>query len=85
MKALRMVMVGIVALACATAYADDSTMQAQVAQQDAAATSVGGTNSTRSEMGSPQGKSRDQVYQELVQAQHNGQIARLQELYKGGN
>jgi hypothetical protein len=85
MKALRMVVVGIVALAWASAYADDSTVQAQAQQQDAATTSVGGMNSTRSEMGSSQAKSRDQVYQELVQAQHNGQIERLQELYKGGN
>jgi hypothetical protein len=31
------------------------------------------------------GKTRDQVYQDIVQIQHTSQAARLQELYKGGN
>jgi hypothetical protein len=32
-----------------------------------------------------QGKTRADVYQDLVRSQHNGEAARLQELFKGGN
>jgi len=31
-----------------------------------------------------QGKTRADVYQDLVRSQHNGEAARLQQLFKGG-
>jgi hypothetical protein len=34
---------------------------------------------------STQGLSRAAVYQQLVQSQKNGEAARLQDLFKGGN
>jgi hypothetical protein len=33
----------------------------------------------------PIGKTRGQVYQELLQSERNGEAARLRELYKGGH
>jgi len=83
MKTLRFVALGALALICAQAFAEDATVQPQPTQD--ATQAVGGSMAPRSEMGSPAGKSRDQVYRELVQSQQNGEAARLQDLYRGGN
>jgi len=83
MKTLRFVALGALAFICAQAFAEDATVQSQPAQDTTQA--VGGSTGPQSEMGSPAGKSRDQVYRELIQSQQNGEAARLQELFKGGN
>jgi hypothetical protein len=88
MKTLRMVVIGAFTLTCAQAFAQDASTAPQssdTAGQGSAALAVGGVPSTTGEMGAPMGKTRDQVYQDLVQSQHTSQAARLQELYKGGN
>ncbi|MBK5049599.1 DUF4148 domain-containing protein [Burkholderia sp. R-69927] len=36
-------------------------------------------------MGSPTGKTRQQVHNELIQSQHDGEAARMNALFKGGN
>jgi hypothetical protein len=84
MKALRIVAASAVVFAVGSAYAQDASTQTQPSQ-DLATTSVGGTPSTATEMGSPAGKSREQVYNELIQSQHNGEADRMRELFKGGN
>ncbi|MFM0504275.1 hypothetical protein [Paraburkholderia caffeinilytica] len=82
MKALRIVAAGAIVFAVGSAYAQDASTQAQ-SSQDLAATSVGGTPSTSSEMGSPTGKSREQVYNELIQSEHSSEAARMRDLFKG--
>ncbi|MFM0078783.1 hypothetical protein P0D72_07815 [Paraburkholderia sediminicola] len=55
---------------------------------DASLTSMGSQPSAGTMSGGPAvslDKTRAQVYQELLQAQHNGQAARIQEVFKGGN
>ena len=84
MKTLRFVALGAFALFCAQAFAEDATVQSQPAP-DATTQAVGGSMGPQSEMGSPAGKSRDQVYRELIQSQQDGEAARLQQLFKGGN
>ncbi|WP_120346057.1 DUF4148 domain-containing protein [Paraburkholderia fungorum] len=84
MKALRIVAASAVVFAVGSAYAQDASTQTQPSQ-DLVTTSVGGTPSTSTEMGSPTGKSRDQVYNELIQSQHNGEADRMRDLFKGGN
>jgi hypothetical protein len=85
MKVFRMVAVSAIAFMWAHAYAQEASAGAQQPVQDSAAQSVGGSNSTMSQMGSSAGKSRGQVYRELIQAEQNGDAARLRELFKGGN
>jgi hypothetical protein len=84
MKALRIVAAGAIVFVVGSAYAQDASTQAQPSQ-DLATTAVGGTPSTSSEMGSPTGKTRQQVYNELIQSQHDGEAARMNALFKGGN
>lgn len=43
------------------------------------------TNSMSGGTAAPHGKTRSEVYQDLVRSQQNGDAARLQELFKGGN
>ena len=48
-------------------------------------TSVGGTMGTQTAMGSPTGKTREQVYREYIDSQHDTDMQqRLKSLYKGG-
>jgi hypothetical protein len=46
---------------------------------------VGGSPAPQTGMGAPTGKTRNQVYRELLDSQHNGEAQRIQDLYKGGN
>jgi hypothetical protein len=86
MKTLRIVVLGALTFACAQAFAQDASMQqSPQAGQTPATLAVGGVPSTSSEMGAPMGKTRAQVYQDLIQSQQDGQAARMQELYKGGD
>lgn len=83
MKTLRIVVLGALTLTCAQAFAQDTPAMQQTPQAAQGTAAVGGVPSMSSEMGAPMGKTREQVYQELLQSQQNGQAARLQELYKG--
>jgi hypothetical protein len=84
MNVLRIVAASAIVFATGSAYAQDASTQTQPSQ-NLATTSVGGTPSTSTEMGSPTGKSREQVYNELIQSQHNGEADRMRALFKGGN
>jgi hypothetical protein len=88
MKTLRIVVISALALMGANAFAQETPVAQQGSEdtgQGAAALAVGGVSSTTSEMGAPMGKTRGQVYQDLLQSQRSGEAARLQELYRGGN
>lgn len=70
------------------AHAQDASTQSTSQAQPTAADAVGGQPDTMSMSGGPthaQGLTRADVYQQLVQSQKNGESARLQELFKGGN
>jgi hypothetical protein len=87
MNTIRIAVVSALTLICAQAFAQDATMTPQgsgSADQSAAATAVGGVPSSTSQMSAPMGKTRQQVYQDLVQSEQSGQLARLQQgIYKG--
>jgi hypothetical protein len=82
MKILRHLAIGAMALFCVEAFADEASAPPQPFQ-DAATLAVGGSISPQTETGSPTGKTRDQVYRELVQSQSDGEAARMQALFKG--
>ncbi|CAH2774799.1 MAG: hypothetical protein CPDRYMAC_0529 [uncultured Paraburkholderia sp.] len=70
------------------AQAQDADTQTSAQNQPNAADSVGGQPSTMSMSdgpAAPQGLTRADVYQQLIQSQKNGEAARLQDLFKGGN
>lgn len=68
--------------------ADPTPATSAAATPDTTINSEGPGMSTNSMSGgaamSP-GKTRADVYQDLVRSQHDGEAARLQELFKGGN
>lgn len=78
-------------LACAfawQAHAQDTNVSNTAQAQPTAADAVGGQPSTMSMSGGPahaQGLTRAEVRQQLELSQKNGEAARLQELFKGGN
>jgi hypothetical protein len=82
MKTLRILAINAIALFCVQAFAQEAATPQQPSQ-DAATLAVGGSIPPQSEMGSPTGKTREQVYRELVQSHGNGEAARMQELFKG--
>jgi hypothetical protein len=70
------------------AQAQDTDPQTSAQNQSAMADSMGGQPSTTSMSGgpaTPQGLTRADVYQQLLQSQKSGEAARLQDLFKGGN
>jgi hypothetical protein len=70
------------------AHAQGAGTESTAQTQPSAADAVGGQPATTSMSGAPastQGLSRAAVYQQLVQSQKNGEAARLQDLFKGGN
>ncbi|SIT41681.1 conserved exported hypothetical protein [Paraburkholderia ribeironis] len=79
------------ALACAfasQAYAQDASTPTTAQAQPTAADAVGGQPATMSMSGGPahaQGLTRAEVIHQLEESQKNGEAARLQELFKGGN
>ena len=83
MKTLRILAINAIALFCVQAFAQEASTPAQ-SSQDAAALSVGGSIAPQTEMGAPTGKSREQVYRELVQAQTDGEAAAMRDVFKGG-
>jgi hypothetical protein len=86
MKTLRITAVSAVALVFGHAQAQDATVAPQPSSvsQESATLSVGGvSNATRSDAGSPMGKTRQQVYQEYLRARQSGELDRIQSLYGG--
>jgi hypothetical protein len=75
-----------VTFVCAAAYAQAQT-QADTSQpvDPNALAAVGGSPGAQTAMGAPAGKTRDQVYRDLVNSQHNGDQQRLKDLFKGGS
>ena len=70
------------------AHAQDASTDNTAQAQPTAADAMGGQPSTTSMSGGPakaQGLTRADVYQQLIQSQKNGEAARLQDLFKGGN
>jgi hypothetical protein len=68
------------------ANAQDTTANPTTAVQAGAVNSEGPDASASSMSGGPAkypGKTRDEVYQDLVRSQLDGQAARLRELYRG--
>ena len=82
MKTLRILAINAIALFCAQAFAQEASTTPQ-ASQDAAALSVGGSIPPQTEMGAPTGKSREQVYHELVQSKTDGEAATMRDIFKG--
>jgi hypothetical protein len=82
MKTLRILAINAIALFCVQGFAQEATTP-QPSSQDATTLAVGGSIPPQSEMGSPTGKTREQVYRELVQSQTNGEAARMQDIFKG--
>ena len=88
MKILIAIPVAVLALCAAKAWAgDDAGANASVSDNTAAMTteSVGGTTGGMSGSGALVGKTREQVYQELLRAQQDGTIDRMNAFYGGGN
>lgn len=84
-----LIIAGVLACAFASqAQAQEASTQDTAQAQPTAADAVGGQPATTSMSGGPahtQGLTRAEVYQQLEQSQKNGESARLQELFKGGN
>jgi hypothetical protein len=70
--------------AAAHAQAQNPTETSQTVDQKTLS-AVGGSVATQTAMGSPTGKTRDQVYREFIDSQHDSDTQqRLKTLYKGG-
>ncbi|MEM5299617.1 hypothetical protein VSR82_35590 [Burkholderia sp. JPY481] len=89
MKLLRMAAAGAAAALALVGTAAHAQTQAQttaemsqpIADQNTL-TAVGGSPAGQTAMGAPMGKTRDQVYREMVESQRNGDAQRIQDLYK---
>jgi hypothetical protein len=75
-----------VTLFCVAAHAQaqNATDTSQPVDPNAL-TAVGGSPGAQSAMGAPTGKTRDQVYRELMDSQHDGEQQRMKDLFKGGS
>jgi hypothetical protein len=82
-----LLLAGGILCACAWhANAQDTTANPTTTAQTSAASSEGPDATSTSMSGGPAalpGKTRAEVYQELVRSMQDGQSARLQELYRG--
>ncbi len=88
MKTLILIPVAALTLCATQAWAgDDGNAGTSVSDNTAAMTneSVGGTAGGMSSSGALVGKTREQVYQELLRAQQDGTIDRMNAFYGGGN
>lgn len=88
MKTLILIPVAALALCAAQAWAsDDSDTPAPGSDNTAAMTteSVGGATGGMSGSGALVGKTREQVYQELLRAQQDGTMERLNAFYGTGS
>lgn len=84
MKSIQLATIAVFIVFCTQASAQTTSEQPQPASDDATQ-AVGGAMAPQTAMGGPAGKTRDQVYRELVQSQHNGDADHLKDLFKGGN
>lgn len=82
MKPLRIATTAALVLVSAHTLAQTTTEPSQPVDQDAIL-AVGGSVAPQTAMGAPTGKTRDQVYRELVQSQQDGEAQRMRELFKG--
>ncbi|MEM5436003.1 DUF4148 domain-containing protein [Paraburkholderia diazotrophica] len=86
MKAMIVIPVAALSLYAMQVHADDASTSSMGSDSNAAMTtdSVGGTTAgTTSAAGV--GKTRAQVYQELIRAKQDGTLDRINEFYGGGN
>ncbi|MEM5387706.1 DUF4148 domain-containing protein [Paraburkholderia phymatum] len=86
MKAMIVIPVAALSLYAMQVHADDASTSSMSSDSNAAMTtdSVGGTTpGTASAAGV--GKTRAQVYQELIRAKQDGTLDRINEFYGGGN
>jgi hypothetical protein len=76
----------VVTFVCAAAHAQaQSTADTSQPVDQNALAAVGGSPGAQSAMGAPAGKTREQVYRDLIDSQHNGEQERLKDLFKGGS
>ncbi|MFL9958995.1 hypothetical protein PQR65_36960 [Paraburkholderia nemoris] len=88
MKTAWLLVGGLLCVSSWQVNAASTIADSSAAPSDAALNSQGSQPSAGTMSGGPAvslDKTRAQVYQELLQAQHNGEAARIQELFKGGN
>lgn len=90
MKTMLILCGGALCLSALQAYAQESTntTTSTTATPETVINSEGpGTSATSMSGGAAMshGKTRADVYQDLVRSQQNGEAARIQELFKGGN
>ena len=85
MKALILIPVAALSLYAMQVHAEDATTSSTGSNSNAAMTtdSVGGTTAG-STSGAGVGKTRAQVYQELIRAEKDGTLNRINEVYGGG-
>lgn len=86
MKTILLVAGGLLCACAWQANAQDTGMNSTAGMQGSADTSEGPDVTGKSMSGVPAGlpgKSRDEVYQDLLRSQKNGEAARIQELFKG--
>ncbi|WP_230417688.1 hypothetical protein [Paraburkholderia polaris] len=87
MKTALLLVSGILCACSLQANAQETTTQQPPTATEIMNSSQGPDMSTNSMSGGAaiqQGKTRAEVYQDLVRSQKNGEAARLQELFKGG-
>lgn len=87
MKASILISVAVLSLYATQAYAagDAATSATDSNSNAAMATeSVGGTTDGTTGAGAMVGKTRSQVYQELIRAKRDGSLDRINQLYNGG-
>lgn len=86
MKTALLVAGGLLCACAWQANAQDTTANPTTAAQASVADSEGPDASTNSMSGGPAmfpGKTRSEVYQDLVRSQQDGEAARLRQLYRG--
>ncbi|MEX3935357.1 DUF4148 domain-containing protein [Paraburkholderia phymatum] len=86
MKAMFLIPVAALSLYAMQVHADDASTSSMSSDSNAAMTtdSVGGTTAGATTSGASVGKTRAQVYQELIRAEKDGSLNRINGYY-GGN
>jgi hypothetical protein len=87
MKATILIPVAALSLYAMQVYAagDTDTSTTDSSSNDSmAAEAVGGTTDGTTGAGASVGKTRNQVYQELIRARRDGSLDRINQLYNGG-
>jgi hypothetical protein len=87
MKTALLLVSGMLCVWTAQASAQETSTNSPPTATEITNSSEGPDMSTTSMSGGPanaQGKTRAEVYQDLVRSQNNGETARLRQLFKGG-